>query len=344
MKESLLQALDGLETQLEEALAQAQSESDLLQIKGRFLGKKGELAQVLSAMGRLSAEERPQVGVKANQVKEALCSRLQSSLQGFQQKVLDQALASDHFDITLPGVPVEFSSMHPLIQVLEEINTLFRRLGFEVRYGPEIEDEYHNFEALNIPEDHPARDEQDTFYLKTGRLLRTHTSTVQIRVMETEKPPIKMIAPGTVYRSDHDLTHSPMFHQVEGLWVDRGIHFGHLKGVLKLFVKSFFGSETNLRFRASYFPFTEPSAELDVSCVFCHAKKSACPVCKDTGWLEVLGCGMVDPNVFEKVGLDPQVYSGFAFGMGVERMAMLKLGIPDLRLFFENDLRFLKQF
>lgn len=346
MKEAVLQALDSLKPQLEEALAEVQEEADFVQVKARFLGKKGEVTQVLKSMSKLEPSERPEVGAKANKVKESLTQIWQKAFGGFQKVQLERQLQSDLFDLTLPGAPVERGSRHPVLQVMEEINEIFNRLGFSLCYGPEVEDEYHNFEALNIPEDHPARDLQDTFYLKGGSLLRTHTSTVQIHVMEQQKPPIRMIAPGAVYRSDHDVTHSPMFHQVEGLWVDKNVHFGHLKGVLRLFVESFFGAKTELRFRASYFPFTEPSAELDVSCPFCkqNSQKSTCAVCKGTGWLEVLGCGMVDPNVFEKVGMDPQVYSGFAFGMGVERMAMLKLGIPDLRLFFENDLRFLKQF
>jgi len=345
MKDSLLNSLEALQQDFQNILPQMTDEIRLQEIKAQFLGKKGRLTEVLKEMGRLSGEERPQVGAKANEVKNFIEGRVDEALQRLKSDSLNKALSQDLFDATLPGRPELRGHIHPVHQTLVMVRNIFEKLGFQTHYGPEIEDDYHNFEALNIPVHHPARDLQDTFYLQ-GKdwLLRTHTSTVQIHVMENQKPPFRMIAPGTVYRSDSDVTHTPMFHQIEGLWIDQDTSFGDLKGVLSLFVKQMFGSTIEVRFRPSYFPFTEPSAELDMTCLFCRGQAKACPVCKSTGWIEVLGCGMVDPEVFRFVKYDPEKYSGFAFGIGIERLAMLKFGINDLRKFFENDVRFLRQF
>ena len=345
MKESLLQNLENLQKEFTQALAQAQNEVQLTEIKAGFLGKKGRLTEVLKEMGRLSAEERPLIGAKANEVKDALELSFKQTLEKLKSDVITQALAADRFDPTLPGRPELLGSIHPVNQILKMSRDIFERLGFTTHRGPEIEDDYHNFEALNIPPDHPARDLQDTFYLQGGQwLLRTHTSTVQIHVMENQRPPVRMIAPGTVYRCDSDLTHTPMFHQIEGLWIDQQVSFADLKGVLSLFIKEMFGSEIDVRLRPSFFPFTEPSAELDMTCIFCRGQKTSCSVCKSTRWIEILGCGMVDPAVFGFVDYDPEEYTGFAFGIGIERLAMLKFGINDIRMYFENDIRFLKQF
>jgi phenylalanyl-tRNA synthetase alpha chain len=295
------------------------------------------------------AEERPRRGEQLNQLRRVIEERLLERLSAVQQRARAQALAEERTDITLPGTRLARGSLHPLTLVIDEIVDIFRAMGFEIARGPDIEDDYHNFEALNIPQDHPARDMQDTFFVSHGRLLRTHTSPVQIRTMESRKPPLQVIVPGAVYRHDDDATHSPMFHQVEGFMVDQAIAFSDLKGVLTHFLRNIFGRELAVRFRPSFFPFTEPSAEIDIQCVICGGGGSSkagqsCRVCKATGWLEILGAGMIDPAVFNFVGYDPEQVSGFAFGMGVERIAMLKYSIDDIRMFFHNDLRFLKQF
>ena len=321
---------------------QAETEASLNDLKVRFLGKKGELTTVMKGMRDLSSEERPLIGKVVNDIKNELEELFDARRQDIHHASLDRKLREEKIDVTLPGRRSPIGSKHPITLVTEEINEIFSTLGFGVVEGPEIENDYHNFEALNIPKNHPARDMQDTFYVSDDIVLRTHTSPVQIRTMLRHKPPLKVIAPGTVYRRDSDLTHSPMFHQVEGLLVDYKVTFGDLKGTLQAFLNRFFGKKVGVRFRPSFFPFTEPSAEVDIQCVICSGK--GCRVCKDTGWLEILGCGMVDPEVFKAVDYDPEVFSGYAFGVGLERLCMLKNGISDLRLFFENDIRFLKQF
>ncbi len=348
MKNSLLNSLDQLEKDFLQSLPQAQNEPALLELKTNFLGKKGKLTEVLKQMGKLDATDRPIVGTKANEVKLSLENQIEAALKKIKSVQIEQSLAQDLFDVTLPGRPEPLGHIHPIHQVMQQTKDFFERLGFESKgfesgSGFEIEDDYHNFEALNIPPNHPARDLQDTFYLKQkGWLLRTHTSNIQIRVMEKQQPPIRMTAIGAVYRCDSDVTHTPMFHQIEGLWIDEKVTFADLKGVLSLFVQSMFGASTQVRFRPSFFPFTEPSAELDMSCIFCSGK--GCSICKGSGWIEILGCGMVDPAVFQSVKYDSEKYTGFAFGIGIERLTMLKFGINDIRLFFDNDLRFLKQF
>jgi phenylalanyl-tRNA synthetase alpha chain len=310
----------------------------------KYLGKKGLLTRVLRGMAELSPEERPQVGRLANELRGWLEEELETRRRALRAREREKEIAAEAVDVTLPGIPIPRGRCHPLTQVLEEITSIFVQMGFSVAEGPEVELDYYNFEALNIPRDHPARDMQDSFYVTDEILLRTHTSPVQIRVMEKTRPrlPVRIIAPGKVYRRDDDATHSPMFHQVEGLLVDRGISFAHLKGTLQAFVEQMFGQERRVRFRPSYFPFTEPSAEVDISCVVCGG--AGCRVCGQSGWLEILGSGMVHPRVLAMAGYDPTEVSGFAFGMGVERVAMLKYGIDDLRLFYGNDLRFLSQF
>lgn len=313
-------------------------------IRVKYLGKKGELTQILRGMGGLGPEERPVIGQLANRVRERLESELEKKTAELKEKAKGERLAREKIDVTLPGRPVVRGHKHPLTQVLEEIQEIFLGMGFAVAEGPEIEYDYYNFEALNLPKDHPARDMQDSFYITSEILLRTHTSPVQVRTMEAMRPqvPVKIIAPGKVYRRDDDATHSPMFHQVEGLVIDRDISFAHLKGTLLLFARQMFGPEREIRLRPSFFPFTEPSAEVDISCMMCGG--AGCRVCKGTGWLEILGAGMVHPNVLAMSGYNPGEVTGFAFGMGVERIAMLKYGIDDLRLLFDNDLRFLQQF
>jgi len=324
-------------------LERTEQTQGLQELKVRFLGKKGPITEIMKGLGKLDATERAAVGQVANQVKEQLQQALQQKLEKLETQSLSEALAKDNLDVTLPGLPPPHGSKHPITQTLAEVELVFLGLGFKSYQGPQIETDYYNFEALNIPANHPARDMQDTFYLENSKyLLRTHTSPVQIRAMEKDGVPIRMIAPGAVYRHDHDVTHTPMFHQLEGLWVDENVTFADLKGVLTLFVQRVFGDQTPVRFRPSFFPFTEPSAEMDIGCVLCE--QQGCRVCKQSGWLEIMGCGMVDPAVFAHVGVDSERYTGFAFGMGIERIAMLKLGIPDIRLFFENDLRFLQQF
>lgn len=325
-------------------MAGAANLDQLNEIRVRYLGKKGELTQILRGMGGLSAEERPRIGQVANEVRAAIEEELAVRSASLKELVKEQKLRSEGIDITLPGTPRPRGGIHPLNAVLEEIQDIFLGLGYSIAEGPEVETDYYNFEALNLPKDHPARDMQDTFFISGEILLRTQTSPVQVRTMEKTAPelPVKIIAPGKVYRRDDDATHSPMFNQVEGLAVDRRITFSDLKGTLALFAREMFGSKTKTRFRPSYFPFTEPSAEVDVSCVMCGGK--GCRVCSHTGWLEILGSGMVHPRVLEVSGYNSEEVTGFAFGMGIERIAMLKYGIDDMRLLFENDLRFLRQF
>lgn len=334
-----------LERLKEEALVlinKAPDEQELLSVKALYLGKKGEITAILKEMGSLPQSERPAFGQLVNAVKDSLENSIAERLLFIKKKATEDSLGMEKVDVTLPGRKVSAGKRHPLSQVMDDVVGIFTRIGFSVADGPEIETDYYNFEALNIPKDHPARDMQDTFYIPDGRVLRTHTSPVQIRTMEMQKPPVRIIAPGSVYRCDSDVTHSPMFHQVEGLMVDKGISFGDLKGILKTFAGEMFGEDVSLRFRPSFFPFTEPSAEVDIQCVMCRG--SGCRVCSGTGWLEIMGCGMVDPAVFGFVNYDPEAYTGFAFGMGIERIAMLKYKINDIRLFFENDVRFLNQF
>jgi len=320
----------------------AQQLSALDEVRVRYLGKSGLLTAQLKQLGKLPAEQRPAAGQAINKAKQALQGQIEQRKQQLERQVLEARLSSERIDVTQPGRGSGQGGLHPVTRTLERIEELFSRSGFSIEEGPEIEDDYHNFEALNIPAHHPARAMHDTFYFDAHLLLRTHTSPVQIRTMENAGPPLKIIAPGRVYRCDSDLTHTPMFHQVEGLLVDEGVSFADLKGVLYDFLQSFFERDLKIRFRPSYFPFTEPSAEVDIECVMCNGE--GCRVCSHTGWLEVLGCGMVHPEVFRHVGIDSEKYTGYAFGMGVERLTMLRYGVNDLRLFFENDLRFLRQF
>ncbi|NLA58746.1 MAG: phenylalanine--tRNA ligase subunit alpha [Firmicutes bacterium] len=323
-------------------IAEAGDTRQLDQIRVQYLGKKGELTGLLRSMGSLSPEERPVVGKMVNELREELERLLKERYGALEAMELERRLKEEKIDITLPGRRPARGRKHPLTQVLDEIKAFFIGMGFQVVEGPEVELDYYNFEALNIPPDHPARDMQDTFFITEDILLRSQTSPVQIRVMEKQQPPVRIIAPGKVYRVDLDATHSPMFHQVEGLLVDDSTTFGDLKGILAAFIEAMFGKGRGVRFRPSFFPFTEPSAEVDVECIMCDG--AGCRLCSNTGWLEILGSGMVDPRVLEKVGYDPKQYQGFAFGVGVERIAMLKYGIDDIRLFFENDIRFLRQF
>lgn len=316
---------------------------ELEHVKARYLGKSGALTEMLKGLGKLSAEERPAMGSRINQAKASLEQTLNQCREAIQARKLEAKLAEETLDVTLPGRGSGVSGLHPATLTLKRIESLFHSIGFAVASGPEIETDFYNFTALNIPDNHPARAMHDTFYVENGDLLRTHTSPVQIHYMQNNEPPLKLIAPGRVYRCDSDVTHTPMFHQVEGLWIDENANFAALKGVLKDFMAQFFEREDlPVRFRPSFFPFTEPSAEMDIGCVMCNGK--GCRVCSHTGWLEVLGCGMVHPNVLNHVNIDSEKYIGFAFGMGVERLTMLRYGVNDLRLFFENDLRFLKQF
>ena len=312
------------------------------EVRVRYLGKSGLITAQLKQLGKLPAEQRPAAGQAINKAKQALQGEIEQRKALLEQQALEARLNSERIDVTQPGRGLGQGGLHPVTRTLERIEELFVRSGFSIEEGPEIEDDYHNFEALNIPAHHPARAMHDTFYFDAHLLLRTHTSPVQIRTMESAGPPLKIIAPGRVYRCDSDLTHTPMFHQVEGLLVDEGVSFADLKGVLYDFLQSFFERDLKIRFRSSYFPFTEPSAEVDIECVMCNG--DGCRVCSHTGWLEVLGCGMVHPEVFRHVGIDSEKYTGYAFGMGVERLTMLRYGVNDLRLFFENDLRFLRQF
>ncbi|WP_321531636.1 phenylalanine--tRNA ligase subunit alpha [uncultured Desulfuromonas sp.] len=334
--------LEAMLTVAKQELADAVDETALQDVRVRFLGKKGELTAIMKGMGGLSSDERPVVGAVANRVKDELSAQFDQRLTVLKQQAIVQKLANEKIDVSLPGRRSLVGSKHPVTLVVEELVEIFSSLGFCVAEGPEVEQDFYNFEALNIPKDHPARDMQDTFYINDDVVLRTHTSPVQIRSMIKQEPPVRVIAPGTVYRRDSDITHSPMFHQIEGFMVDENITFGDLKGILTTFIHECFGKSVGVRFRPSFFPFTEPSAEVDIQCVICGGK--GCRVCKNSGWLEILGSGMIDPEVFKSVNYDSERYSGFAFGMGLERIAMLKYGVNDLRLFFENDVRFLRQF
>lgn len=330
-------------------VADAKDLAALDNVRVEYLGKKGQITALLKSLGKLSNEERPAAGAKINEAKQAVQTKITERKQAMEQAAIDAKLAQETIDVTLPGRGQTTGGLHPVTRTLQRIENIFAAVGYDVEEGPEIEDDYHNFEALNIPAHHPARAMHDTFYVReseadngTKHVLRTHTSPVQVRTMENQEPPIRIICPGRVYRCDSDLTHTPMFHQVEGLVVDKNISFADLKGTVDQFLKAFFEADVPVRFRPSYFPFTEPSAEVDIQCTNCGG--DGCRVCSHTGWLEVMGCGMVHPNVFKASGVDTETYTGFAFGMGVERLAMLRYGVNDLRLFFENDLKFLKQF
>lgn len=339
MKEQLLKIKEHVEGSIKD-IASIES---LEEIRVRFLGKKGELTSVLRGMGGLSAEERPVIGQLANEVRAFVEGKLEEKKQAISAKMREEKLAAEKLDVTIAGKKNIMGKPHPLYSVLGEIEDVFLGMGFDIVEGPEVELDYYNFEALNIPKNHPARDTQDTFYIDDNVVLRTQTSPVQIRTMENKKPPIRIIAPGRVYRSDAvDATHSPVFHQIEGLVVDKGVTMADLKGTLETFIKALYGESAQVRFRPHHFPFTEPSAEVDATCFVCGGK--GCRVCKGEGFIEILGAGMVHPKVLERCNIDPNVYSGFAFGLGLERIAMISLGIDDLRLLYENDIRFLKQF
>ncbi|NQX88273.1 MAG: phenylalanine--tRNA ligase subunit alpha [Halioglobus sp.] len=337
--------MDNLEIVANEArtaIAAAENGAVLEQLRIDYLGKKGHITALLKGLGQLSAEEKPAAGAKINVIKQELQDRIGARRLELESAAVSEKLANETRDVTLPGRGQSTGSIHPVTSTIERIEDFFGAIGFDVVEGPEIEGDYHNFEALNIPTHHPARAMHDTFYVDENTVLRTHTSPVQVRVMESSEPPLRVICPGRVYRCDSDLTHTPMFHQVEGLLVDEHSSFADLKGVIEDFLRVYFEQKLSVRFRPSYFPFTEPSAEVDIQCVNCGGR--GCRVCSQTGWLEVMGCGMVHPTVFQYSNIDPDKYTGFAFGMGVERLAMLRYGVNDLRLFFENDLRFLEQF
>ena len=344
------ETVGSMQQQLEQLLAEAQAAAEhahdisgIEDVRVRYLGKKGLLTEQLKQVGSLPAAERPQFGKWVNDAKDRLAETLQARKAALEVATRDARLVQERIDVTLPGRGARMGGLHPITRTLERLETIFAGMGFAVADGPEIEDDYHNFEALNIPANHPARAMQDTFYFDAHHLLRTHTSPVQIRYMEQHRPPLRIIAPGRVFRRDSiDVTHSPMFFQIEGLLVDENVTFVHLKGVLTEFLRCFFERELPVRFRPSYFPFTEPSAEVDIGCVFCDA--TGCRICRETGWLEVLGSGMVHPEVLRFGRIDPEKYTGFAFGVGIERLVMLRYGVSDLRLFYENDLRFLRQF
>jgi phenylalanyl-tRNA synthetase alpha chain len=336
---------DSLSALVEQGLADVESSASLAaldEVRVRLLGKKGLLTEQLKGLGKLSAAERPAAGQLINDAKASIQASLEMHRIRLEQAELEKDLAKGTLDVTLPGRGQETGGLHPVTRTRLRIEAIFRQAGFQVASGPEVEDDFHNFEALNIPKNHPARAMHDTFYFPDGRLLRTHTSPVQIRSMRAQPPPLAVIAPGRVYRNDSDMTHSPMFHQVEGIAIGESISFANLKAMLHTFVERFFEQPLGMRLRPSYFPFTEPSAEVDIECVFCHG--AGCRVCKQTGWLEILGCGMVHPNVLAAAGIDSERWQGYAFGMGIERLTMLRYGVDDLRLFFENDLQFLKQF
>ncbi|UZP68982.1 phenylalanine--tRNA ligase subunit alpha [Desulfovibrio mangrovi] len=343
---NLTHELEGLVQELQSGLDQASSLEALEELRVAFLGRKGRLAQIMQRLPELSPEERPAVGKTANIVKQQLTELLEGRTNALSKAAEDARLAL--FDPTIPGRQPWQGSLHPVTLVMTEICDIFRGLGYDIVTGPEVENDFYNFEALNMPSDHPARDMQDTLYVTEEILMRTHTSPLQIRTMKERKPPVAAIAPGKVYRRDSDLTHTPMFHQIEGFMVDHKVSMAELRGTLTAFLQAVFGGKTKVRFRPSFFPFTEPSAEVDISCCICGGKGTVkgapCRVCKQTGWVEILGCGMIDPEVFKSVGYDSELYSGFAFGLGVERVTMLKYGIGDLRMFFENDVRFLNQF
>jgi phenylalanyl-tRNA synthetase alpha chain len=338
MKESLVK----FQRNAEAELTSAGSREELLAIRTKYLGRKGLITTLLRKIGSVPSEQRPLLGQLSNEIKNALSVKLEKALEEIAYRERSEMLLHEKIDVTLPGRGVRHGRIHPIVQMSREICEIFSGLGFSVVKGPEVELSYYNFEALNIPEGHPARDIQDTFYVEDNIVLRTHTSPVQIRIMEKQRPPIRIVSPGKVYRPDSDISHTPMFHQIEGLLVDRDITFGDLKGVLTYLLQQVFGEGTALRFRPSFFPFTEPSAEIDIQCIICGG--AGCSVCGRSGWIEILGAGMVDPDVFKAVDYDPEEVSGFAFGLGVERIAMLKYGISDIRLFYENDRRFLEQF
>lgn len=336
-------AIESLRNQARKALESAADIKEIDDIRVKFLGKKGEITGILKQMGSLSAEERPAIGQLANEVRAQLEQKISVRIEELKASGQSKRLEQERLDVTLPGTVRPLGHKHPISQVLDEVKEIFIGMGFSIAEGPEVETDYYNFQALNLPEDHPARDMQDTFYISQNIVLRTATSPVQIHVMESQKPPVRIIAPGRVYRSDAvDATHSPIFHQFEGLVVDKGVTMADLKGTLEIFVKKLYGEDTVVRFRPHYFPFTEPSAEMDIMCFLCHG--AGCPLCKGEGWIEILGCGMVHPKVLKGVGIDPEEYSGFAFGVGLERIVMRRYNIKDLRLFYENDVRFLEQF
>jgi phenylalanyl-tRNA synthetase alpha chain len=338
----MTEALSDLQRAAETELSAADTEEDLQAIRIRYLGRKGLLTTMLRDISSVDPKERPFFGKRCNEIKDSLTAAIDSALQEQTRLAKAKLLLQERIDITLPGRGVRPGRLHPITQVLNEACAFFTGFGFSIEEGPEIELDYYNFEALNIPRNHPARDMQDTFYVEENIVLRTHTSPVQVRTMEKRRPPLRILSPGRVYRRDSDISHTPMFHQIEGLLVDKGITFSDLKGLLTAFLKDMFGEDTELRFRPSFFPFTEPSAEVDIRCVMCGG--TGCRVCGQGGWLEILGSGMVDPAVFQNVGYDSEEFSGFAFGLGLERIAMLKYGISDIRMFFENDKRFLEQF
>ncbi|ODA44077.1 Phenylalanyl-tRNA synthetase alpha chain [Thermodesulfovibrio sp. N1] len=333
---------DSLKESFLKDISEITSLNDLLNLKAKYIGKKGIITEKIKNLAKLSLEERKSQGKILNELKQFIEELIKNKEEELKQKEISESLKKEFIDITLPGKNFYFGGQHPVNKTLLEIIDIFREIGFTVEEGPEVELDYYNFEALNIPKNHPARDMQDTFYVSEDVVLRTHTSPVQVRVMEKKKPPLRFISPGKVYRCDSDITHTPMFHQVEGLMVDEDVSFSHLKGILVYFLRRLFGENIPVRFRPSFFPFTEPSTEIDIGCIICSG--SGCRVCKGTGWLEVLGAGMVHPNVFKFAGYPEGKYTGFAFGMGVERLTMLKYGIDDIRLFFENDIRFLRQF
>lgn len=322
-------------------IEKVQTLQEIEELRVRFLGKKGEITEISKSMRDLSPEERPTFGQKVNEVKNSIAAMIENKTLELKEKAKKEQLEKEIIDISLPGRDIKVGSLHPITETTNFLKNIFAEMGFDIAEGPEIEFTSYNFDALNIPETHPSRDLQDTFYMNENVVLRTHTSPVQARYMETHKPPFRMVCPGKVYRNDYDISHTPMFHQMEGLMVGENVSFANLKAILEQFVTKVFG-ETRVRFRPHFFPFTEPSAEMDVECVICKGK--GCRVCKQSGWLEIMGCGMVDPAVLEAVGYDPEEVSGFAFGMGIERITMLRHGIDDLRAFFENDVRFLKQF
>lgn len=340
--ESQLQALDDIVEVAVSAIESASVSADLEALRIEYLGKKGKITAYLKQLGDVSVEQRPVIGKSVNLAKQKVAGLVEVKAKALAEAAMNAALEAEKVDVSLPGRGEQTGGLHPVTRTLQRIQKYFQNIGFDVAEGPEIEDSHHNFTALNIPEHHPARAMHDTFYFNAEMLLRTHTSPVQIRAMEKQEPPLRLIAPGRVYRCDSDLTHTPMFHQVEGLMVDENVSFTDLKGILSDFLQAFFEKPLEVRFRPSYFPFTEPSAEADITCVICDGE--GCRVCSHTGWIEILGCGMVHPNVFKHVDIDSEKYLGFAFGLGVERMAMLRYGVNDLRLFFDNDLRFLRQF
>ncbi len=334
--------IENIRMQVEKELDQAQTERDVEEIRIRYLGRKGAVTGLLKGLKDVPKDERPVLGNFLNTLKKDLEDKISGSLEKFTRRQREKRLGTERIDVTLPGRRIPLGAKHPISQTTEKVVEIFSSLGFSLAEGPEVELDYYNFEALNIPKYHPARDMHDTFYFSDEVLLRTHTSPVQVRVMEKQPPPVRIICLGKVYRRDSDVSHTPMFHQVEGLLVDKGVSFGDLKGILTVFVHKMFGAETQVRFRPSFFPFTEPSAEVDIQCVMCQGE--GCRVCSHTGWLEILGSGMVNPAVFRMVGYNPEEITGFAFGMGIERIAMLTFGIDDIRLLFENDVRFLRQF